>query len=93
MSEGGAAEGLCRSAPDPDLWFPAGFQTEEDKRQAREAAAVCGVCPVQLACLRAVLRRELGVSKAYRYGVWAGLTPSQRAGLQEELDRRRGVAA
>lgn len=93
MGERWEERSRCRGAEFPDLWFPDGFQEREDKAQAQVAAAECARCPVQVACLKAALREELGHSAQYRYGVRAGLTPSERVALQAELDRRRGVAA
>jgi WhiB family redox-sensing transcriptional regulator len=57
---------LCTSAPDPDLFFPAG---PEDLEPARR---VCRTCPVAGACLAEALGR------AEIDGVWGGTTSAER---------------
>lgn len=59
---------------DPDLWFP------ESGGEVRAAVNLCKVCPIQLQCA------EYGIKWEY-YGVWGGLTSSQRI----ELRRGRGM--
>lgn len=49
------------------------------------AAAVCADCPVQEQCLRYAINNGQWV------GFWGGYTPSQRAAIAAELDRRRRV--
>ncbi|MFD6415962.1 WhiB family transcriptional regulator [Streptomyces sp. NPDC060194] len=64
----------CAQLDNPDAMFP-GSNTD----LIREARRVCQDCPVLLACLRTVLRDERGKSAQDRWGIYAGLTPSQRA--------------
>ncbi len=64
--------GVCRSK-DPEMFF----HPENERgaaRQAREAAAkaVCAQCPVLAIC-----REHARVSRE-RYGVWGGLSESER---------------
>lgn len=67
----------CRGL-DPAIFYPI---TDED---ADEAKAVCGVCPVQEACLEhAIVHRE-------HNGVWGGATERER---QRIIRRRRRLRA
>jgi WhiB family redox-sensing transcriptional regulator len=67
----------CRGL-DPAIFYPI---TEED---AEPAKAVCGVCPVQEACLEhAIVHRE-------HNGVWGGATERER---QRIIRRRRRMRA
>jgi WhiB family redox-sensing transcriptional regulator len=70
-------QGLCTSAPDPDLWFP------EVGQSARPAIAVCARCPVAGACLGYAL--SLSANPA---GVWGGTTEEER----RKLRRNRAAA-
>jgi WhiB family redox-sensing transcriptional regulator len=72
--------GVCRSK-DPEMFF----HPENERgaaRQAREAAAkaVCAQCPVLATC-----REHARVSRE-RYGVWGGLSESER---EQQLMRLR----
>lgn len=63
------ARSACRA--DPDLFF--------DKDRQHEARRVCVAnCPVRVACLAQVKEAEQGKARAYRSGVAAGLTSSER---------------
>lgn len=75
---------LCESWP--ELWF------DDDPR---DAVAACCSCPLITPCLNAALKAEGTVTAQYRYGVWGGLTPEQRAVLAVHDARNapvRGVA-
>ena len=63
-------EAAC-SQDDPDLFFPVG-KGEAARRQARQAKAVCGGCPVMLACLTWAMETE------QTDGVWGGLDEVER---------------
>jgi WhiB family redox-sensing transcriptional regulator len=67
---------LCAQT-DPEIFFP----EKSHWRQAITAKLVCQRCPVRDACLAHALKHD------ERYGVWGGMTPSQR----KELRRRRAV--
>ena len=69
------ASALCAQA-DPDLWFP---QVEATGEQRHAPVRICGDCPVQDTCLKDAMRREHGLSTRMRFGIWGGLTPTQRA--------------
>jgi WhiB family redox-sensing transcriptional regulator len=43
-----------------------------------KAKRVCADCPVRSSCLAEAMRVEL---QCYRYGIWGGLTPEERAEL------------
>lgn len=71
--------------PDPDL-----FYNTRNPTDVEAAKAVCGRCPLKAECL------DFGMGE--RFGVWGGLTPTERAALgQPRPDspatvRRREVA-
>lgn len=58
---------------DPEAWFP------HPTANAAEAKAVCRSCPVQAACLNDALERE--TADSWRWGIWGGLQPEERAAL------------
>ena len=57
----------CRGL-DPELFFPA-----ED--EPAPVKAICEACPVRFSCLAFALDR------GERYGIWGGLTPTERKSL------------
>jgi WhiB family redox-sensing transcriptional regulator len=63
-------QAACRQA-DPDLFFEEDGESDH-RRQLRErqALAVCSSCPVAAACLEA--------HAGERFGIWGGLTESDR---------------
>jgi WhiB family redox-sensing transcriptional regulator len=58
----------CRTAADPDLWFPA----DDDPAGVDAARRVCAGCRVRVDCL------AWAVAIGAADGVWGGLTTSQR---------------
>jgi WhiB family transcriptional regulator, redox-sensing transcriptional regulator len=55
---------VCRTHSDPDLWF---------RREAEaEAVAVCRTCPVATLCA------EYATARRLEFGVWGGLTETDR---------------
>lgn len=58
-------DALCAQI-DPDLFFP----ESGDWLAARQAKEICAACPVAEQCL--------GVGMRFNYGIFGGLTPSQR---------------
>lgn len=76
--------GACRGV-DADLFFPA----SED--ETLPAKAICGTCPVRLACLAFALERN------ERFGVWGGLSERERGRLsptaREQIVREAAAAA
>ena len=82
-------DALCASI-DGDLWYtdPEGAGTG---MEGRTAIRICGDCPVQAQCLHAAMRLEQGMGRKSRFGIWGGLTPTQRATLDHT--RREGPTA
>ena len=76
--------GSCRGV-DPELFFPS---TDDD---AITGKAICGACPVRLACLAFAIERN------ERFGIWGGLTERERARLpasaREQIVREAAAAA
>ena len=62
----------CRDK-DPDIFFP------DDRKETREAIAICGTCPVRSECL------EYAIEADIRFGVWGGLSDKQRRRLIRTL--------
>lgn len=66
----------CRG-PDTWLFFPPSHAERKDEREQREerAKTICGRCPVKVDCLEYALRHR------EPYGIWGGLTESERAAV------------
>jgi hypothetical protein len=62
---------------DPELWFG------EDQSMLRNAHRICASCPVQIECLRAALAHERDSGITRRWGVYGGLSPSDRAEIEQ----------
>lgn len=60
-----AEHAACKGV-DPDLFFP------ERGTSVEAAQAVCGACPVRLACL------EEAITRPEKFGIWGGLSERQR---------------
>jgi WhiB family transcriptional regulator, redox-sensing transcriptional regulator len=68
-------DGACRSA-DPTLFFhPEGERGPARDNRALAAQAVCAVCPVIRQC------RNHALTVREPYGVWGGLTSSDREAI------------
>ncbi|MFE1321651.1 WhiB family transcriptional regulator [Kitasatospora phosalacinea] len=75
---------------DPDFWFPEGKGGHTVLHQLEAAAAICNSsCPVRQRCLEVAMVAEGAAEKGYRFGVFGGLTPAERANLARV--RRRAV--
>lgn len=61
-------EAICAQV-EPDLWFPHAGENTNDPKQ------VCAGCPVRVKCLQHALDND------ERWGVWGGLTASERRRL------------
>lgn len=68
-------DAACRTA-DVELFFSV---EEEDQRKAVE---YCQVCPVQQQCL------EYAIENREMYGVWGGMTESERRAIIRDVRRR-----
>lgn len=69
------AKAICRDE-DPETWYPVGH-TGPAIAKADKAIAICGRCPVQLACLLDAIR----FPASDQWGISAGLTAEQRGYL------------
>lgn len=72
-----ADQANCRGH-DPNLWFPNGGSTWEERKQIRLALDTCRQCPVKGPCLDYALRYE-------REGIWGGRTQREREALRRHL--------
>lgn len=72
----------CRDI-DPEIFYP----QPTDGHGERLAKAICSHCPVLTACREYALGYEGARGVDMVYGVWGGLTPSERRRLI--LDARR----
>lgn len=74
---------------DPDTWFTVSeVETRSNLDQIAKAKAGCDVCPIKPGCLEQAL--NLGVE----YGVWGGLTSTERrqlVGITKDKKRGRGI--
>lgn len=85
----------CRRHEDPDIWFPDGATSIRDLERAAEAKFWCGVCPVLIECEAFVMALEGSKSASARFGIWAGLTPEERAArvrVEQRARRNAGVS-
>lgn len=73
----------CRNN-DPDLWYPKPGKAGQPAKA--KAVKLCGMCPRKAECLeRALAFREVD------FGIWAGLTHTERAGLLRPVRRPTGA--
>lgn len=70
----------CKGAPD-DIFFPV-----EHRRSPVEAKRICRACPVRAACLNEAMSVE-NDSMRGRFGIYGGLTPTERAALAKRRTR------
>jgi WhiB family redox-sensing transcriptional regulator len=81
----------CKDA-DPGIFFPTTYATNaEGKRwteysRAKEAKVICAACPVEAECL------TYGLLTKQEFGIWGGLTPSER-GVGTNKARYREIRA
>lgn len=69
----------CRGSKD-GLWFPVGGSLQV-ARADREAKAICGGCPIRMACL------DFAISNEMEYGTFGGYTAAERAELAERAEQ------
>ncbi|MFI6843115.1 WhiB family transcriptional regulator [Kitasatospora sp. NBC_00085] len=69
------ARAACRGGDTALFFHPAGERGQAHDEREQEAKRVCARCPVRRACLEHALRVH------ETYGVWGGLTESERAVL------------
>jgi WhiB family redox-sensing transcriptional regulator len=69
------------SGIDPDAWFPVSTDPDSARREAADALAVCGTCPVRARCLELSFRQwAVG-----QHGIWGGTLPGERKALHDRL--------
>ena len=69
---------------DPDLFFPATSNGADGAWVIPRR--ICSGCPVKAECVDDVMAREgISTSSMYRYGMWGGLTPSDRQTLGRRI--------
>jgi hypothetical protein len=69
------------SGLDADEWFPVSPGTQEARREAAAAIAICQACPVRGQCLALSLRHwDIG-----QHGVWGGTVAAERASLRRQI--------
>ncbi len=71
---------LC-SGNHSHLFFPPSTQERKEERERRElrAKAVCQICPVKAECM------EYALTIREPYGIWGGLTETERRHALAEL--------
>ncbi|MFF8467940.1 WhiB family transcriptional regulator [Streptomyces griseus] len=72
---------LCRSHPDPEMWFPKGTDAVSmaDEQEAKET---CRHCPVMETC------RQWALETRQDHGVWGGLSERDRYNLRRRARSR-----
>lgn len=75
-------EAACRGA-NTELFYQEKGGGIHAYKQARQ---ICGQCPVIQQCFEYVMSVEIDPAVP-RYGMYAGMTPSQRENYQRHLDR------
>lgn len=75
----------CRNAP--DLWFADDNGLGSTYQHLKEARQGCAACPVQALCA------EYAIVANEEFGIWGGLTPSERRGLFRRFQQRGHAVA
>jgi WhiB family redox-sensing transcriptional regulator len=76
-------DGACREG-DGELFFhPYGEREPSRSRRERAAQAICAECPVLLEC------RAYALAAREAYGVWGGLTETDRVEILADVDPRQ----
>ncbi|MFG2291859.1 WhiB family transcriptional regulator [Streptomyces sp. NPDC048603] len=70
-------DAACRNLGTERFFHPVGERGEARSARDQAAKEVCALCPVQVQCLRHALR------VGEPYGVWGGLTETERRSLAE----------
>lgn len=91
QTQGWRGSAACATV-DPELHHPPGY-TGVHAEQVQAARAVCAGCRVIGECWLWILGDELGKAVEYRHGVWAGLTPAERAAADPVAARKRGLGS
>ena len=84
-------QAACRTAPDPELFFPAPLSGRNADQIYAPARRVCAQCPVRNDCLLEAMAVEGDRNVQYRAGVWGGLSPGQRVDLNRTINPRGSI--
>jgi WhiB family redox-sensing transcriptional regulator len=77
----------CREI-DCDLWFP------EKGDSNKEPLFICETaCTVRLQCLDYAMRKEHGLSRGLRFGIFGGLSPGGRVKYETEWRAEQDASA
>lgn len=68
---------------DFDPWYPTAAIDGPPDVPHTMAIRICRRCPATDPCLAEAMAAEEGLSEQYRYGIFGGLTPDQRAQLDQ----------
>ena len=70
----------------PEVFYPktTGGGSIRSREAVNRAKTICASCPVRKECLEDALTGEI---PSYRFGVWGGLTPQERAKVADRRDR------
>ncbi|WP_137147304.1 WhiB family transcriptional regulator [Mycolicibacterium sp. CR10] len=74
------ARALCQGMDSAVFFHPDGERGYASKRREQRAKALCQLCPVQAMC------RTHALNAREPYGIWGGLSESERARLLEAVD-------
>ena len=77
------SRGLC-VGKDPLLWYPE-IGDRAARSQIDRAITICQHCPVQRTCL------EYAMTRNEKFGVWGGLTATERRTLRQRRAQLRKV--
>jgi len=73
--------GECRSHP-VELFFPDDMRGREHAAVEQRAKTICHGCPVLQSC------RQHAIHYPENYGIWGGLSPTDRTRLRRRIIRR-----
>jgi WhiB family redox-sensing transcriptional regulator len=85
-SEQWQADAQCKTVDDPDVFYPTKGHGGGELRAAR---AICWACPVRLECLEYALQTP----SHDQFGIWGGLTVTERNRIIRRRRRKARVAA
>lgn len=78
--------GVCRGVESSVFFHPDGERGRARAQRERRAKELCRACPVIIQC------RQHALAVAEPYGIWGGLSESERAALAKGRIRRGAIA-
>lgn len=78
-------EGLCRGMDSASFFHPDGERGPARARREANAKAICHACPVLALC------REHALAAHEPYGIWGGLSESERENLIKQQRRQLSI--